>query len=81
VITPDVVADFSRVRVTELAPTASHWTAQTGDQALLFDRFRDGRIGEGQIAYAGAGAVAGALAARIERLAASASPATTSARR
>ena len=75
-ITPDVVADFSRVRVTELAPDRVALDGADGrpkPAALKVSiGFRDGYIGEGQIAYAGAGAVArGRLAARIveERLA------------
>ena len=75
-VTPDVVADFSRVRVTELAKDRVALDGAGGrprpETLKVSLGFRDGYIGEGQISYAGAGAVARArLAARIveERLA------------
>ena len=74
-ITPDVVADFSRVRVTELSRDRVALDGAGGrprpETLKVSLGFRDGFIGEGQISYAGAGAVARArLAAQIvqERL-------------
>jgi len=74
--TPDVIADFSQVRVSEIA---RHRVALDGaagrprpELLKVSLGFRDGYIGEGQIAYGGAGAVGRArLAARVveERLA------------
>ncbi len=61
-VTPDAVADFSRVRVTEIAPDRVTVTGATGrprpDLLKVSLGYRDGYIGEGQISYAGAGAVA-----------------------
>ncbi len=74
-VTPDTVADFSQVRVTQMAEDRVAVDGATGRPrpALLKVSlgYRDGYIGEGQISYAGAGAVArGRLAASIvaERL-------------
>ncbi|MEO7273356.1 MAG: acyclic terpene utilization AtuA family protein [Vicinamibacterales bacterium] len=75
-LTPDVVADFSRVRITAIgrdrvAVDGAHGRSRP-DQLKVSLGFRDGFIGEGQISYAGTGAVGRArLAARIveERLA------------
>jgi hypothetical protein len=69
-MTPDTVADFSRVRVTEIARDRVAIDGATGrqrpDTLKVSLGFKDGFIGEGQISYAGAGAVARArLAARI----------------
>jgi acyclic terpene utilization AtuA family protein len=75
-MTPDVTADFSRILMTELARdrvavdgASGHERPETLKVSL---GFRDGFIGEGQISYAGTGALERAtLAARIvcERLA------------
>jgi hypothetical protein len=72
---PDVVADFSRVRFTELGPdriTVAGGTGRPRPDALKVSiGYLDGYIGEGQISYAGSGAVARArLALQIiaERL-------------
>jgi hypothetical protein len=74
-VTPDAVADFSRVRVTEIASDRVSLDGATGrprpDLLKVSLGYRDGYIGEGQISYAGSGAVARArLAAAIvtERL-------------
>lgn len=74
-VTPDVVADFSRVRLTDeghdrvgVAGARGRERPETLKVSL---GYRDGFIGEGQISYAGAGAVArGRLAIAIvtERL-------------
>ena len=60
-VTPDVVADFSRVRVTELAQDRVALDGAGGrprpETLKVSLGFRDGYIGEGQISYAGAGAV------------------------
>jgi hypothetical protein len=69
---PDVTADFSRVR---FAPAGADRIAVTGgggtarpDTLKVSIGYRDSFIGEGQISYAGAGAVArGRLAAEIVR--------------
>jgi hypothetical protein len=75
-ITPDVVADFSRAAVVEVGRDRVAVDGATGrarPAALKVSLgFRDGFIGEGQISYAGTGALDRAkLAARIvsERLA------------
>lgn len=67
---PDVVADFSRVQLTEQGPDrvlargASGTERPTQLKATL--GYRDGYIGEGQISYAGPGAAArGRLALRL----------------
>jgi hypothetical protein len=74
-VTPDVVADFSTARITDLGGDRVRVEGARGRQRP--DRLKvsvgqfDGWIGEGQISYAGAGAQArGRLAARIvtERL-------------
>jgi hypothetical protein len=75
-MTPDVVADFSQVRVTAIgrdrvAVEGAHGRPRP-DRLKVSLGFHDGYIGEGQISYAGAGAVGRArLAAQIveERLA------------
>ncbi|MEY4749655.1 MAG: hypothetical protein RIQ60_1869 [Pseudomonadota bacterium] len=72
---PDVTADFSQVRFTELAPGAdgaprvqaqgASGNARPG-QLKATVGYRDGWIGEGQISYAGSGAVArGELALQV----------------
>jgi hypothetical protein len=74
---PDVVADFSKVTVRETGPdrvrvTGATGTARTGMLKVSVS-YHDGFIGEGQISYAGPGAVErGRLALEIlrERLAA-----------
>ncbi|WP_281719029.1 acyclic terpene utilization AtuA family protein [Pandoraea apista] len=69
---PDVVADFSEVRVTEEAPdrikvTGGRGTPRT-DTLKVSVGYVDGFIGEGQISYGGPGAVARArLAIEIVR--------------
>ena len=69
---PDVVADFSRVRVEEIGPdrvrvTGGDGTARTG-QLKISVGYVDSHIGEGQISYAGPGATArGRLALDIVR--------------
>ena len=67
---PDVVADFSQVQLRELGPDrvevrgASGTARPTHYKATL--GYRDGFIGEGQISYAGPGAVArGRLALQV----------------
>lgn len=74
-LTPDVVADFSGVRFTEAG--ADRVSARGGagrrrpDSLKVSVGYRDGFVGEGQISYAGPGAVArGRLALKIvaERL-------------
>jgi hypothetical protein len=59
---PDVVADFSRVRLTELGNDRVHVQGAGGTlrpaQLKATLGYRDGFIGEGQISYAGPGAVA-----------------------
>src|ERR1700759_1385543 len=69
---PDVVADFSQVRVEEIAPDrvrVSGWrgTKRTGTLKVSVG-YVDSFIGEGQISYAGPGALArGRLALEIVR--------------
>jgi hypothetical protein len=72
---PDVVADFSGVRFTELGPDRIAVTGGAGrtrpDALKVSIGYLDGYVGEGQISYAGPGAVArGRLALEIvaERL-------------
>ncbi len=75
---PDVVADFSGVRLSELGPDrvriAGAGGHQRPDGLKVTLGYRDGFIGEGQISYAGLGARArgelalGILARRLERL-------------
>ena len=74
-LTPDVVADFSRVRFTELGPDRIAVAGGAGwprpDALKVSVGYFDGYIGEGQISYAGSGAMArGRLALEIvaERL-------------
>ncbi len=67
---PDVVADFSRVQLQETGPSRVqvHGASGTPRPAQLKATlgYRDGFIGEGQISYAGPGAVArGRLAAQL----------------
>jgi hypothetical protein len=67
---PDVVADFSRVRFTELGPNRVQAEGASGsarpDTLKATLGYRDGWIGEGQISYAGPGARArGELALRV----------------
>ncbi|AMY68378.1 acyclic terpene utilization AtuA family protein [Frigidibacter mobilis] len=69
---PDVVADFSKVTVLETGPdrvrvTGASGTARTG-MLKVSVAYHDGFIGEGQISYAGPGAVErGRLALEILR--------------
>jgi len=60
-ITPDTVADFSRVTVTEVAYDRVAVDGATGrarpETLKVSLGYRDGYIGEGQISYAGSGAV------------------------
>jgi hypothetical protein len=60
--TPDVVADFTRVRVTDDGTDRVRVRGGRGrmrpDTLKVSLGYRDGFIGEGQISYAGAGAVA-----------------------
>lgn len=57
---PDVVADFSQVRLTELGTDRVHAEGARGAQRPAQLKatlgYRDGHIGEGQISYAGPGA-------------------------
>ena len=67
---PDVVADFSRVQLQETGPNRVQVRGASGtarpDQLKATLGYRDGFIGEGQISYAGPGAVArGQLALRL----------------
>jgi hypothetical protein len=61
-LTPDVVADFSQVEIGELAKDRVRVSGADGHErpaALkLSVGYRDGFVGEGQISYAGPGAVA-----------------------
>ena len=71
-ITPDTVADFSQVTVTELAYDRVAVDGATGrarpDTLKVSLGYRDGFIGEGQISYAGSGALRRArLAAAVAR--------------
>jgi len=71
-ITPDTVADFSRVTVTEVAYDRVAVDGATGrarpETLKVSLGYRDGYIGEGQISYAGSGAVRRArLAAAVAR--------------
>jgi hypothetical protein len=74
-ITPDVVADFSQVRMKQIAPDCVQVEGGTGrprtDTLKVSIGYVDSYIGEGQISYAGPGAVErGQLAIEIvkERL-------------
>lgn len=69
---PDVVADFSQVEVAQLAPDRVRVTGGTGRAATGLLKvsvgYIDGYAGEGQISYAGPGAIArGRLALEIVR--------------
>ena len=69
---PDVVADFSTVRLTEAGPDRVAVTGGSGstrpDTLKVSVGYLDGFIGEGQISYAGPGALArGRLALEIVR--------------
>jgi hypothetical protein len=61
-VTPDVIADFSRVRITDLGSDRVRVEAADGrprpDTLKVSVGQFDGWIGEGQIAYAGPGAAA-----------------------
>lgn len=60
--TPDVIADFSAVEVREVAPDRVRVSGARGharpDTLKVSVGYRDGFVGEGQISYAGPGAVA-----------------------
>jgi hypothetical protein len=60
-VTPDTVADFSRVRITEVGHDLVAVDGAGGrprpDSLKVSLGYRDGYVGEGQISYAGAGAV------------------------
>lgn len=69
---PDVVADFSQVQLTQLAPDRVQLSGGNGhprtDSLKVTVGYRDGFIGEGQISYAGPGAQArGQLALDLVR--------------
>jgi len=69
-LTPDVVADFSRVRIDDAGHDRVHVRGATGrqrpDSLKVSVGYREGFTGEGQISYAGPGALARArLAAAI----------------
>jgi hypothetical protein len=69
---PDVVADFSQARVEEIGPDRVRVTGGTGrsrtDTLKVSVGYREGYVGEGQISYAGPGALArGKLALDIVR--------------
>jgi hypothetical protein len=71
-VTPDTVADFSRVTVTDAGHDRVAVDGATGrarpDTLKVSLGYRDGYIGEGQISYAGTGAVPRArLAAAVAR--------------
>ena len=71
-VTPDAVADFSRVTVTDVGHDRVAVAGATGrarpDALKVSLGYRDGYIGEGQISYAGSGAVRRArLAAAVAR--------------
>lgn len=77
-VTPDTVADFSAVRVTDLGDDRVRVEGASGrartETLKVSVGLQDGWIGEGQISYAGAGAVARArlaaeiVAGRLDRL-------------
>jgi hypothetical protein len=67
---PDVIADFSKVNLTEVGPDRVQVTGASGcqrpEQLKVTLGYREGFIGEGQISYAGPGARArGELALEI----------------
>ena len=69
---PDVVADFSHVTLTQVGPDRVQVSGASGferpESLKVTVGYRDGFIGEGQIAYAGPGAVArGQLALDVLR--------------
>jgi hypothetical protein len=69
---PDVVADFSQVQLTQLGPDRVQVTGGSGyprpDSLKVTLGYRDGFIGEGQMSYAGPGAMArGQLALDLVR--------------
>jgi len=69
---PDVIADFSGVRIEPIGPDRVRLTGARGaprpDTLKVSVAYRDGYVGEGQISYAGSGAVARArLAGDIVR--------------
>lgn len=71
-VQPDVVADFSEVRIEELGKDRVRLVGAKGaprpDSLKVSVAYRDGYVGEGQISYGGAGAVAKArLAGEIVR--------------
>ncbi len=71
-IQPDVVADFSGVQFSELAPDRIGFRGADGlkrpDRLKVSVGYRDSFVGEGQMSYAGPGAVArGRLALEIVR--------------
>jgi hypothetical protein len=71
-VSPDVVADFSQVRFQQLLPDVVAVTGASGaprpDHLLVSLGYRGGYVGEGQISYAGANALArGKLALEILR--------------
>ncbi|MHA6633954.1 acyclic terpene utilization AtuA family protein [Citrobacter farmeri] len=71
-LTPDVVADFSHVRFSQCGPDAVRVTGATGaprtETLKVSVGYQDGFIGEGEISYAGPGAVnRGRLALDIVR--------------
>jgi hypothetical protein len=71
-VQPDVVADFTGVRFEQRAPDRIAFSGATGharpDMLKVSVGYRDGYLGEGQISYAGPGAVArGRLALDIVR--------------
>jgi Acyclic terpene utilisation family protein AtuA len=77
-VQPDVVADFSGVRLHEVGPDRVSVDGASGharpDQLKVTLGYRDGFIGEGQISYAGPGARArgelalAVMASRLQRL-------------
>lgn len=71
-LTPDVTADFSQITFTEIAPNRISVTGVTGrartDTLKVSVGYKDGYMGEGQMSYAGPGALArGQLALEIVR--------------
>jgi hypothetical protein len=66
--TPDVVADFSQVSIEEIAPDRVRVSGGKGrprpDTLKVSIGYRDGYVGEGQISYAGPGALARANLAK-----------------
>lgn len=61
-LTPDVTADFSQITFTEIAPNRISVTGVTGrartDTLKVSVGYKDGYMGEGQMSYAGPGALA-----------------------